>query len=397
MRSVTQIVPAYPPVRSRPGRTVLLSVSVVASTVVVLTLIVTGTVLLINHAGPNGQRRVARQDGTAVDGARRCGPGDTGSAIALPAELMTTVGKGRPVITPVQAQAVVTAVWGLRERALYSCDRATLALLETGSARIGDLGRAECGCLIRPENAPILDRRTSVPRQTSYPAYFVTEVRTEDVTGNSWGEIMVFTRSAPTSHWQLNLATGSVADPGRVIGLRDPLVDAAGYVNLPDRRTRRAAETAAGRLAALWQESKDTGRVPANSFAPTAWTTSLPLEIAEFPQDTTQRNGLKGHFTYRVLPTDPMFHVLGSAGDMACTVLRVTSTYTAARGGDDPGQTRDRKNWGYNLAPGTYASVTANDVSQTCFFVPTSGLGQIHVIGGDYLAEGLTSGVPRSR
>jgi hypothetical protein len=148
----------------------------------------------------------------------------------------------------------------------------------------------------------------------------------------------------------------------------------------------------ARKLASFYQTAKNTGRVPRNPFRPTDWTTEIPAQIAEHRQNTIQGNGLPGHFTYRVNPKDPLFQVLLSGDqDLACTVLRVRSVYTGGPRGY-PQQSLDRRNWGVELAPGVYKSITVSGVSQTCFLAPISG-GKASVFGGSYLDESVSSGV----
>jgi hypothetical protein len=373
-------VPPYvpPSSRSRSGRIMLIGAVYVVTVLLVLSVVAAVFV--------HRDTAVEAQGGAAACGSR--------PATALPADLTNPIKAGRPVITPAGAKTVLEVAWSVREQALQSCDLAMIKKLDVGPAQIGDLARAGCGCLIRPAGAAILDSAVYVPRQTTFPAYFMVEVRTEEVRGASWDEIMVFTRTGRKSPWRLQLATGYAADEGNQVELGRPAVDAAGYAQRPDRATASAGVADAKRLATYYQQAKDTGVVPPNPFHRNGWTVDLPAEIAEYRQDQPQRNGLIGHFTYRSEPGEPVFQVLSSGSGFACTALRTRAVYTAAPGGGDPQQTRDRKNWGPELAPGAYRSITSNGVSQTCFLVPEGGQGPSYVLGGDYREESVITGVP---
>jgi hypothetical protein len=318
-------------------------------------------------------------------------------SVELPAPLSAPAAAGAPVITPDRARVLLAAFWPVREQALSDCDLATLNRIDAGSARDGDVARARCGCLIRSPTTGIDESEVFVPRQTTYPASFVAQVRTEETSGTSWAEAMVFTRAAPAAPWQLSLATGYAADPDKLVVLGSPLTDAEGYAKVPDAATRAAAERAAPALAAFWQESRDSGTVPASSFAPSPWTTSVPARMADHPQDLPQANGLVGHFRYSVDQGDPMVHVLSDGSDLACRAIRTEQTYTAGPDGALPYQSLDRKNWGAELAPGSYRSITLHGVSQTCFLVPPGGRGRVFVLGGDAPAESTATGVPVHR
>jgi hypothetical protein len=305
--------------------------------------------------------------------------------------LTSTRPAGSPVINRTGAAAILKQVWAARNTALAACDLATLTALETGSARLGDLGQARCGCL-QLAGSGFSASRLFVPRQEQYPAYFVAMARTVTTEGNSWTEVMAFSRSSPTTRWQLSLATGWGPSGGKVAELGYPVLDADGYAAVPDTHTSAAAQVAVRRLASYYQAAKNTGRLPANPFTPGFWSDQMAADIAAHRQDAVQRNGLHGHFSYTVDPADPVFQVISGSQGMACGVVRFRSVYTGRNGGH-PYQTADLRNWGPELAEGGYKSITVSGVSQTCFFVPVRG-GPALVLGGDYINETVSTGVP---
>ena len=300
---------------------------------------------------------------------------------------------GSVVITPGRAAAVAEALWSLRQNALHSCDVSTLKQIDTSSAEVGDLTRAQCNCLYTPAGAPVLESRVFLPKQTHLPAFFIAEIRTREKDGTSWEEVMAITRTSPATSWQVHLATGWAADPGKLAVLGTALTDNAGFSLPADTQARKRAARAANGLAAFWQQAKDTGTVPANPFTNTYWTSAKPARHAEHPQDTVQRNGLHGHFRYFRASSDPIFQVSETDHTLACTAIRTESIYTSAADGY-PHQSNDRKNWGPALAPGTYRSISLHAVSQTCFINPHGARSRITVVGGDDQIENTATGVP---
>jgi hypothetical protein len=370
------------PARSRPLR--------IALTIVLLLAGFAGVRSALSHAMDPLSPTLAQPE---VPPPARCTDGGT-AKVVLPKALTATRPAGRPVITPAGAERVLEETWRVREQALVNCDLPTLRALDTGSARIGDLARAPCACLARVA-APYTESRVFVPRQVEYPAYFVTLAQTKTVHGETWVEVMAFTRRSAKTSWQVNLSTGFLPKP-ELSDWPQPIADAAGYATSPDESTRSTAAAMPSQLAAYFQAAKDTGHMPVNPFKPGARTTDIASKIAKHRQDTVQRNGLRGHVSFTVSAQDPSFLVrVGDQQAMACAVVRVRSVYTEYHG-KYPYQTTDRLNWGAELAPGKYRSVTLAAVMQTCFMIQTAG-GPAAVLGGEYLVENTSSGVPFNR
>jgi len=309
--------------------------------------------------------------------------------VVLPNALTATQPAGQPVITPAGAKRVLQEMWTARHNALTTYDQPAIRALDTGSALIGDLGGAECTCAFGDSYT---ESRVFVPRQVRYPAHFVTMAQTETSDGEALVVVMAFARSSVKTSWQLSLAT-SFVPVQQLSDWSEPPTDAAGYASPPDVSIRSVAGPMPRRLAEYYQAAKDTGRVPANPFEASWWTTDLVAKIAAHRQDRGQANNLRGHFAFTVAPKDPLFLVLiGERDAMACGVVHVRIVYTGYHG-RFPHQTADRLNWGPALAPGDYRSVTTTGVSQTCFFIPSTG-GLTTALGGDYRNESISSGVP---
>ncbi|HEX6538775.1 MAG TPA: hypothetical protein VF155_06325, partial [Candidatus Dormibacteraeota bacterium] len=111
-------------------------------------------------------------------------------------------------VDPAEAASVVRAVWPAREEALFVRDTATVTRLETGSAAAWDTIRCTFGCP-PPSPRPLEELRTFVPRETTYPAAFLAEVRTTtDNHAQPYIEIMVLSRESAHEPWRVALATG---------------------------------------------------------------------------------------------------------------------------------------------------------------------------------------------
>ena len=315
--------------------------------------------------------------------------GGKAAKVARPNALTATQPAGRPVITPAGAELVLQEMWTARHNALTIHDQPAIRALDTGSALIGDLSGAQCTCSFGDSYT---ESRVFVSRQVRYPARFVAMVETESSDGEALVVVLAFTRSSMKTSWRLSLATNFVPVQ-HLSAWSEPPTDAAGYASPPDPSIRSVAGPMPHRLAEYYQAAKNTGRMPANPFEASWWTTDVVAKIAAHRQDRSQANGLRGHFRYTVAPKDPLFLALvGEHDAMACGVVRVRVVYTGYHG-RFPHQTADRLNWGLELAPGDYRSVTTMGVSQTCFIIPTAG-GLATALGGDYRNESTSSGVP---
>ena len=341
------------------------------------------------HATDSVQPGLAQPEASSSTAPSAGGKTRKTGKVVLPHALTATQPAGQPVITPAGAKLVLQELWTARHNALTTYDQPAIRALDTGSALIGDLGGAECTCSFGDSYT---ESRVFVPRQVRYPAHFVTMAQTETSDGEALVVVMAFTRSSVKTSWQLSLAT-SFVPVEQLSDWSEPPTDAAGYASPPDASIRSVAEPMPQRLAEYYQAAKNTGRAPANPFKSNWWTTDLVTKIAAHRQDRAQANGLLAHFRFTVAPKDPLFLVLiGERDAMACGVVRVDVAYTGNHG-RFPHQTADRLNWGPALAPGDYRSVSTTGVSQTCFFIPTTG-GLATALGGDYRNESISSGVP---
>ena len=245
-------------------------------------------------------------------------------------------------------------------------------------------GAVACGCLRVASPRTLAETAFFVPKQTGYPAHFMVEVLHQtNGSVSPWAEILVFTESTATAPWLVAESSGFAPLSGTA-RLATPATDRGGYLLTPSNAQHGRALQAAHQLASLWQQAKDTGRVPVQTSLDTRGRTGTRLgEIAAYPQDGLQSNGLPGHAQFYVDPTDLLVESSDAAGvDLACQPIRETMAYRATPGTfilQDPAQT----NWGSLLAPGHYTSVTNHGAWQTCFLIPPGVLDPILVLNQD--------------
>jgi len=115
---------------------------------------------------------------------------------------------GMPVITPPLAGAVVDDLWPRREKALAERNTVALDALETDSAAALDeawINGANTGLAASSLPRTIAGRYVLVPRQLSYPAWFIGVIVYERAKDPNWvyTEITAFVRSGPAEPWKL--------------------------------------------------------------------------------------------------------------------------------------------------------------------------------------------------
>lgn len=295
---------------------------------------------------------------------------------------------GSAVVTPAEAAQVLTEFWSKHEDAVTARDVAGLRRLETGAASVFEPGAVACDCLHVSGPRQLLDTEFFVPKQTAYPAHFLVEAM-HQTSGSPWTEILVFTKSGSDAAWLVAENSGFGPLPGQPAQLGKAVTDQQGYVLPPSAQQHERASRIAAQLASLWQQAKDTGRVPPQTtIATTGQTGSRLAQIAAFPQDGVQRNGLLGHARFFVDGSDPLVEFNDAGFDLTCQAVRETITYRP-RPGTVLVQDSAQSNWGRLLAPGHYASVTNHGAWQTCFLISADPAAPVTVLNQD-----IDGGVP---
>jgi hypothetical protein len=301
-------------------------------------------------------------------------------------------------VDPAAATSVVDAVWPVREKALVGADAATIRDLETGPALEWDLACYD-GC--QPTSARPLDAlRVFVPRQSSYPAAFLAEVRTvTNDLSEPYIEMMIFTRASAALPWILNFDTGYSEIPTMS---EQPAADSHGFDAAAPSFADVTISDLPSQLAAYWQYWKDNGAAPpGNNFGDGTWTDEWGQYISSYAQQLPQ--GLSEDATYTADPTqdgqwtfaidDMIDGQLVDGMALSCSTVRFTSAISAYPGFTIT-QPADQSAWSYLLPAGSYSELHRVGIHQSCFLLEpgTASIGVVGGNGGDTQVTGLPVG-----
>jgi hypothetical protein len=276
----------------------------------------------------------------------------------LPAVLTETGPKGRTVVSPAQAGAVLSAMWTLRAQAFESDDRFLMAEFETGPALESD--EVTCGCNTRGVRGPIESDSLLVPKQKRYPAAFLAEVRTT-LTSKPYMQYLVIARESKATPWEV------VADPGQPGSqtLDRPKVGQGGFDDAIGSHT--AANRLPNELAAYWHTWTEDDHAPSHSpLAPGQWTTQAGATYAKDPSGSwSSQNGLMGYYSFESGGDNEVWTFGTATGAITCGVVRWQTIWTYPGAGiyQDPAQ----NNWGTSVAPGNYQYEAETWIMQPCF------------------------------
>jgi hypothetical protein len=285
------------------------------------------------------------------------------------------------IVSTAQADRVLRAYWPVHEHALVTGDLQTIAGLDAEPAAEWEKGSVACGCYHVDEPRELISATYLMPKQASYPAFFVAEAL-QSYKGSNWVDVLVFTKQDATAKWLVSYESGFGPSAVSTSRVASPTANAANAGPTPAQHA--VAVTAAADLAKVWQTAKETGLPPETEpFDLRGQTMQRLGSLMSAGQDQIQGNGLFGHYTFTASASDPLFEVATADGsELACQPVRETVVYTA-----QPGyavhQDNARKNWGALLAPGDYVSLTSRDVWQTCFLIGANPADPIVVLDSD--------------
>jgi hypothetical protein len=292
-------------------------------------------------------------------------PGKVPSAATLLTALKATPATPGVTIDPALAQRIVDTLWPVREAALAGDDPENLTAFETGTALQGDsaeMAAYACGCNLQPR--PLAVRNLFVPKQSSYPAWFVSEVTTAPTKGLPADvSFMVFTRTSLAAHWMLTLETEySFLGAGGAWVYATPESMVGGFDLASPPHNELPAD-----LGAYYQYWANAGVAPPTSpFATGPFTTSIgQAQVKE--DEGLAAMGEIHRVTYSVdvaqdgdwtvaannVRTEPSY---GWA--LSCGTVRYEAVTTLADGAAPILQPADRSTWGATLLPGQYKSIT---------------------------------------
>jgi hypothetical protein len=347
--------------------------AVIAAIAAFVVLVAVGTSLVVmsfhHHPGKQSADQGFPVAATAVHG--------TGGGVVSRKALLI------PVVDAASAAKVTRTYWQLHAEAFTSRDLKALATLSTGAAKRWEQSGVRCGCL-KPQGLQaflggsyLLSPDNGRPTTT-----FVAEVHTF-WKAQPWAEVLTFARSGEAAPWKVSEESGF---PLTTSGLDRPTGRSAALTSSEHQRALGATE----RLAALWQEAKDTGRVSTTSgFVLHGQTLDRVAYLADYPAAKLQSNGLMGSFNFSASKHDPLVEEPIAGGELACQVMHERVIYQGSLGHvvyQDPA----RQNWGPLLAPGAYRYVIDRDLWQTCFRIPEQASQPIRVYNQD-TGDGIAS------
>ncbi len=306
---------------------------------------------------------------------------------AAGAEACLGLGPGR-FFTPAEATRVVRALWAAREH-----DRAVRATryssIETGSAELTDvenINNARCGCfpyLWTHGQRPLRSATIYLPRQHSYPLYFMASVlagRKPPASGST--ALLILTRKSPAKPWRIAVQTWDTAYQRPNAKFIPPLVDGQKYERPATSPPISATRSWFPKFVAYMNKIKRTGRQPARSkFVPGPLTTRNGLEAR--PNGFT-RGGERATYSFRSSKFGGPWAFTTIGGTFVCGDVTENVLTKSSHSGGLLRQTRNRRNWGWDLVPGLYSSITSVYEWPICIYPAGTKLGVGGDLGGGY-------------
>jgi hypothetical protein len=241
--------------------------------------------------------------------------------------------------TPAAAAAIVKHLWAQREQALAALDVEGIGPVETASVRQADaayVNAVRCGCEPKKDPHPLLQVVPQIPDASVAPAFFA-QVRTTNTTSpdrRPWYLMVVTREGGAWKFAQLTFGGYGAAPPLRVVtrsGGTTPRVTAAAHA-----RIVHLAQSAFGRGAAV--------------VAPVSHT-DYGATIHSHPALHARKDGIYG----LALPAGKV---------LSCFTAHTVETYTLPSGVLQ--QNAARTQWGHDIAPGTYSSITVDNAVPLC-------------------------------
>jgi hypothetical protein len=291
---------------------------------------------------------------------------------------------GPTVITPAQALGVAKALLRWHDDGLAQLNGGAIAKVEVEPARGYDL--SVIAYALANSQRLTSERGTAVavivPRQSSYPAYFLAVVSLTTLQGAvpaESGALIVAVRADRSSPWRLSYIT----EWGGSAHQFTPTLDEQGYAMMPPGSVSDVAINPAAvpdLVAKYWQGWRTDGAAPGDpqseALAPGPWTTELG--------PTLRRHGQRGRTNvtaYRVDGADSIYLTrVDLKSELECFTVRVdeTDTFTAPGTFQDPW----RSLWGPLLPAGIYSEVRTSGIEMSCAIVRPGALpGSVTLLG----------------
>jgi hypothetical protein len=305
------------------------------------------------------------------------------------------------IITPAAARQVLLRVWAMRELARTTDNKRALAKLDTGVELKRDMGVTFIangeGEWSQRARRPLGRSALVVSHQSSFPASFLAIVETTNQWARSqsshtpaagrYTTLLVFTKTSAAAPWRVAMETDYEGTFARNPAREDLGVSASTSAYAPPApNTRLKASTALTLLANLYNNYATLGNGGGESaFAPSYWTIGQGRRIAaDGLNDQINVHGYRNNVRYSFDQVDGAYQFNVGDEDLTCGTVRGEDLATPASANGYVNQTRDRKNWGGELAPGAYSQITILIVHQVCLFIgPHVGFRGIPALSGD--------------
>jgi hypothetical protein len=284
-------------------------------------------------------------------------PGRSGASTSLPAATSTTDATPETVNATVENQVIATT-WKTFSTALAEDDMVTLATVSTPQVQQLVQGYFACGC----EPWPVGDDGISfsAPPTTNYPRYFYADISGHNYDGTPLYKEVVFSQASASNPWLVSYVgayvhSSALFGPTAVNLLEEP-------ATVPDGPTTIPRE-----VAFFFQNLDQTG---SRTGMPKGMTDSgIMKELIDSSLQTRANYALShftGRYTHTVDSVSPIFPGPKPGGDLICDAMTVRDVITPAAG-YAIAQTEDHPDWGNQLGPGNYGSLTVTDLHDQCF------------------------------
>lgn len=249
----------------------------------------------------------------------------------------------KPVITPKQADKVFRKLYGERSTAIASRNVNALPGITSSAALLREQGFIRA--LVaegQTTNYPELTNVTvAVPRQTQYPAWFMSIATGSEQGGTGW-ELDEVSRQAGSASWKIDATAGFVAKPPL------PLTDAGGYASVGTLRRDPSKDVAAFLQAAAHGQ-------PTTNVANTGDASSIANDDR---QEIVNTGNLGWAFDIQVTPGGGTGNSikLRDGSSLAVAWASQTAYFASANGACFTQPDSSGTKWDPQIANGTYKS-----------------------------------------
>ena len=316
-------------------------------------------------------------------------------------------------------------MWNAWQSALYTNDTRALSQLAVAGPML-DGTIYNCAfpsgrCLASPQRPKLGQLEVAVPRQRSYPLYFMSAILTTNDVQNSnglsqvepWMELQILTKTTRTAPWQLSFDSGYNAIAGVQppfpqfdfgVGPYGPLHSDRAYNGNPavttvvtkgigKAPTVVTTDNYLPLLATYWQSYKDVGHAPGNSVFLDGGDSSGEGKSMAETREGSLYNGSRDTYKFAFDPHAGTWRfTVGGGYPLVCGSVLDAATVTPVEGLLN--QNSDEVNYGVPLPPGSYFRITTSAEHEVCVSYALGGtnnsLGGLSVAGNDVYTSAVT-------